>query len=141
MMHSFGWLCEQFPNNIAIVTSAEFVGIDWPCGAQTIVYTGKVFCTGYQVTNTYGGARCASDEIHACVAVPAKFADDYWSSSTNGRLDLIKLIGNTWTPMTARVSPRAQRRRRRGGAEGRVRAELEATVRAGARTAVSHHYA
>ena len=36
-MHSFRWLCEQFPNNIVIVTSAEFVGVDWPCGAQTIV--------------------------------------------------------------------------------------------------------
>ena len=43
----------------------------------------------FEAVNTYGGARCASDEIHACVAVPAKFADDYWSSSTNGRLDLI----------------------------------------------------
>ena len=58
-----------------------------------MMYTGRISCKGYTVTNSVGGeARCDADSIYGCVAIPEKYASIFFDCGRKGKLDIVTLV-------------------------------------------------
>ena len=85
--------CRGVPNSIVLVTSAEYLGIQSHWSTHQMMYTGRISCKGYTVTNSVGGeARCDADSIYGCVAIPVKYASIFFDCGRKGKLDIVTLV-------------------------------------------------